>query len=478
MEKVLSCDTVIIGAGSAGIEAYKAATEAGANCILVESGPLGSTSQRTGETPLSSLGYAGLLANSRRELEQFGIKPTIDYSLETDNILNNIRAIRCKDIDSIVAFIYRLPERNRVLGKASFVDPFTIKTSDNITIKFKTAVIATGTVPLIPFELNQYTKFGCVYTITDLFELDHLPNSVAIFGASGDGLQIGQALSYLGIKTTVFGDHHLWELTDEAVIDVAIDLFRERFDLAIDSYTTAFEYSPTGGFCIFFMDQSQYENFLNVDSLLAASTKFAKVEGLNLREIGINLTRQGSIAVNTRTMQTSLDHIFAAGGAIDLNITTTQAKRTGVIAGRNAANFPKSEKLKDDVYLNILYTDPEMAIVGLTYDQVKQRAKQGLPFMTSDVRSNSGRFRTTHHSGGILRLYCDEATRVILGAEMCMYRASHIAHYLSLAIRQRLTVDDICEQQFFDLGYEEIILKACNIAKKALNRKLYNRHFD
>lgn len=469
-EKVLTCDTIIIGAGSAGIEAYKAATATGANCILIESGPLGTSAKRTGDTPISALFFAALMSHARWDLEKFGIKNSVDFGVDTENVLNSVRAVRGKETSEVLSFIYRIPEDHRLIGKASFIDEHTVLVDEHTQVKFQTAVLAPGTVPLIPFELNQYTKQGGVYSTGDIFELDHLPNSMAIFGSSGEGLQIGQALSYLGVKVVVFGDHNLWELTDESVLDVAIDLFKERFELVLDSYTTAFEKNDLG-FCIYYMDNSQYENFLNVDTVFSAGARFAKIEGLNLREIGVNLSRQGEIVVDPCTMQTSLKHIFAAGEAIDLHMTTAQAKRTGALAGKNAAIFPDCAPRKYDVALNILYSDPELAMVGLSYEQVKQRAKQGHPFVSAEVRTNEGRFRTTHHEGGILRIYCDEATHQILGSEMCLYRASHIAQYLSLVISQHMTVEDICDLCFFNLSYEEVIQQACQIAKRTLDRK-------
>lgn len=473
-EKVLTCDTIVIGAGSAGIEAYKAATGAGANCILIESGPLGTSAKRTGDTPLSALSFAGKISRARWDLEKYGIKTALDYGIDTENVLNSVRAVRGKETSEILSFIYRIPEDHRLIGKASFIDANTVQVSDSTQVKFKTAVIAPGTVPLIPFELNQYMKNGGVYTISEIFELDHLPNSMAVFGSSGEGLIIGQALAYLGVKVVVFGDHNLWELTDEAVIDTAIDLFKERFDLVLDSCTTAFECNEFG-YCIYYMDNSQYENFLNVDTVFAAGARFAKIEGLNLRELGINLSRQGEILVDEKTMQTSIPHIFAAGDATNLHMTTAQAKRSGLLAGKNAALFPECTTVSKDVHLNILFTDPEVAMVGLSYEQVKQRAKQGQPFVSSEVRTTEGRYRTTRHEGGILRLYCDEATHEILGAEMCMYRASHLAQYLSLVISQKMRVEDVCELSFFNLSYEEVIQQACQIAKRTLDRRQLGR---
>lgn len=469
-EIVLECDTVIIGAGTAGIEAYKAATENGANCILVESGPLGTTSRRTGDTPASFLMEAGKKCHSLLELEAYGISANFDFAFDTDHVLNNLRAARSKETGDVLSFIYRIPESNRLIGKGRFVDDHTVMVNENQTIRFKTAVIATGSAPVIPFELSRYGRESGVYTTNDFFDIDHLPNSIAVFGSNREGLQLGQALSYLGVKTVVFGTNRIWDLTDDSVMQTAINAFNDRFDLVLDTYTTAIEKTSTG-FSIYYLDSTNYENHLAVDSILTASIRCPKLDGLNIRSMGMKLDRVGCISVNENTLQTSLDHIFAAGEVTDLNMTTEFARHQGRIAGLNAARFPSVQALDKPVKVNIMGTDPEVAMVGLAYAEVVQRAKDGHPFIAGEVRASEGIYRITRHEGGLIRLYCDEETHQLLGAELCMHNAGHIAHSLAIAMAGKLTVEDVAKLPVFKPSYEEIIRKACRSVMRNIVRK-------
>ena len=725
-EIVLTCDTVVIGAGTAGVEAFKAATDEGVNCVLVESGPLGTSAKRSGDTPISTLMAAGRVSHALVELEKHGIKGLYELGmgLDLDQVLNNVRAVRAKDTSEVLSFIYRIAEEKRLIGKARFLDAHSLMVNESHLVRFKTAVVATGATSIIPYELNQYSAqalaekaaraareqaeltgstpelpypqvaTGGVYTPQELFELDHLPNSMAIFGSNREGLQIGQALAYLGVKVVVFGQHHIWKLTDESVIDAAIDAFKDRFDLVLESFTTAID-KYEQGFGIYYLDGTNYENILGVDTILVANVRYPKLEGLNLRSLGVEFERSGCIKIDPKTMQTSMPQIFAAGEVTDLELTLVNCRNDGRVAGINAArqalNMPDLPPLEQvapesehearymgrgpataqpaaahahaqalgltsvkraavsaaasavaasavaasassapavpaemeatpervievadatlaadlaadsatesadlapsaptapsaqaaasdeaaaasqcgdkkasqalplgagassalylyrdsagqvvdaaalaapeaeqgfDVYevrrntlekwahnlekganvtpppgevtpelqaeikaqheagrpvqfmeripdfkLDILHTDPELALVGLSYEEVKERARHGHPFVSSEVRATEGRYRITHQEGGILRLYCDEATHVVLGAEMCLHDAGHLAHFLAQAIASQLTVEQLYALPYFSSSYEEIIKSAAEQALKNIARK-------
>ncbi|HIV55434.1 MAG TPA: hypothetical protein H9898_06585, partial [Candidatus Anaerobiospirillum stercoravium] len=124
-----------------------------------------------------------------------------------------------------------------------------------------------------------------------------------------------------------------------------------------------------------------------------------------------------------------------------------------------------------DFKLDILHTDPELAMVGLSYEEVKERARRGYPFVSSEVRATEGRYRITHEEGGILRLYCDEASHIVLGAEMCLHDAGHLAHFLAQAIASQRTVEQLYALPYFSSSYEEIIKEAADQAIKNIARK-------
>lgn len=221
--KEIACDTVIIGAGTAGLEAYRAAAEEGADCILADGGRLGTTAQRSGELPASYLMSAGLSAHAFKSFKSMGLQlPDID--IDASGVLGMVRAMRSKATSSVLSFLYRIPEEKRLHGMVSFEDPHTLRVDEFTRVRFKSAVIATGTQPLVTYEQSQIEN---IITTNEFYELEKLPKSVAVFGSTAVGLQLGQALSYLGCDVTVFGQRRLWELSDEEVLTIALNTFSQ-----------------------------------------------------------------------------------------------------------------------------------------------------------------------------------------------------------------------------------------------------------
>lgn len=116
------------------------------------------------------------------------------------------------------------------------------------------------------------------------------------------------------------------------------------------------------------------------------------------------------------------------------------------------------------------FTSPGLAVVGMSLDEMKARARQGHHFVAAEVRLDDGRYRIIRREGGIIRLYCDEETHLPLGAEICAEGADHLAHFLTLAMRQKLTVEDLASFDFYHPSLEEAVGRVSLSALKALKR--------
>lgn len=469
--KHLDCDVLIVGAGSAGLAAYKAASGAGAFCILVERGPLGTTAQRSGDIPSALLSAAGNCCSKLRQVEKFGLKLR-GAEFDNQDVLNSLRQVRARSSTEVLSFIYKIPEKQRIMGTARFLDANRAAVGDEYVISFKCAVIATGASPVIPFEIG---RLGGILTSNDFFELDRLPKSLAIFGSGMVGLTLGQALSRLGVEVTVFGSGRIWQLTDEQVSAAARELLQLDFAFELSSKLSAVEKAGEG-YGIYYLDEYQYENYLKVDSVLAAEMRQPNLDKLNLRALGLELDGKGLTAVNPHTMQTKLPHIFAAGDAAFVSMSTVRARREGQVAGLNAARFPVLQEEPDQINLSMLFTSPGLAMVGLSLDQMKERARAGHHFVAAEAQLNGGRYRLMRREGGIIRLYCDEESHHPLGAEICADGAEHLAHFLALTIKQGLTVEELCDFDFYHPSLEEGIAQACAYARKALSRTGINSY--
>ncbi|MBQ9274603.1 MAG: FAD-dependent oxidoreductase [Succinivibrio sp.] len=466
--KELHCDTVVIGAGTAGVEAYRGACErSGRICILVDDGPLGTSAQRNGELPASFLMYAGLSMRALNELKRLGISSSAT-SFDTSGLLKAIRGERSRSTSEVLSFMYCIPEERRLHGRASFSDPHTLIVNGQTLVHFKSAVIATGSEPLVTYEQSRIPG---ILTTSELYEQNDLPASVAVFGSSSVGLQLGQSLSYLGVETMVFGQRRLWELTDDAVLSTALNMFSERFPLAVDSFITSIE-SQGGGYDIYYIDDGRYENYLHTAGVIAASSRVPNISRLNLSEIGVKVSRSGRIIVDRETMQTTVPHIFAAGGVCSEDQSTALTETEGHYAGINAASFPQLRPLPRRIKLRAVMTDPELAIAGLSLEEMKERAlRTGRNFVIGQSRFERSFSGLGINSGGILRLYADEESGAVLGAEICSGQAHHIAQLLALAIAREVTVDELSDFSFLHLSDEEAIAQAARHACETMSRR-------
>ncbi|HAR79607.1 MAG TPA: hypothetical protein DCR21_02140 [Succinivibrionaceae bacterium] len=468
--KEIECDSVVIGAGSAGIEAYREISCRGNKCVIIDPGPLGTTAQRSGEIPISILMSAGLAVHAGKRLADYGISTSEEVSINTSQVLNSIRIARSRTTSEVLSFMYRIPEELRLHGRARFTDANTISVSDSVDsyrVHFTTAVICTGTSPLVTYEQSRLPE---VITSNEFFDLKELPESAAVFGGSAVGLQLGQALSYLGKDVVLFGQKKLWNLTDSAVLNVARDMLSARFKMVTDSFITAIE-PDSPGYSIYYVDEWNYENYLHMDSVIAATGRIPNVGGMNLHEIGVKLTRRGQIIVDKDTMQSSVPHIFAAGGVTMDEMNTSLAKMQGRYAGINAVTYPKLSLMPKQIKVEIVYTDPILAIVGKSLDEMKSKASiKGSRFIVSEVRMNNSDYRAQHDEGGIISMYVDPRTRLIEGAEICAAGGDHIAQSLAFAIRRQMTVDELATFSFFHLSCESVIAQAAEKAVSLLGR--------
>ena len=465
------CDTAVVGGGTAGLEAYRAASDGGADCVLIDGGRLGTTAQRSGELPASYLMSSAMTVRALKSFHLHGLQIQ-NAEVSTDGVLPNLRAMRSKATSSVLSFLYRIPEEKRLHGMVSFEDPHTLTVGDHSRVRFKTAVIATGTEPLVTYEQSQLKN---IITTNEFYEQDRLPGSAAVFGSSSVGLQLGQALSYLGVDVTVFGQRILWRLSDEEVLSAALNQLSSRFSLAVDSFITAIE--PRGeGYSIYYIDGGKYENYLHTAEVIAASARIPNVAGLNLQHIGVKLTREGYIKTEPNTMQTSLKHIFAAG-SVRGSTSTAMAEAEGRYAGMNAASPHHMMAMPETVNIEICYTDPVLAVVGRGFEEMKLWARTtGGQFVAAHASFGNTLGSGGAHEGGCIGLYCDKRTHQVMGAEICSHDADHLAQLVAFAIKKRTIAEELVDFNFVHLSGEEVLsTAAADAVHKLTGRNGYQR---
>ncbi|HEY9120497.1 MAG TPA: dihydrolipoyl dehydrogenase, partial [Marinobacter sp.] len=376
-----------------------------------------------------------------------------------------VREERDRFVNFVVETVERFPEAHRICGNARFLSPHRIVVDGNLEVEAGRVVIATGSRPNIPGFLKD-AKDRLVVN-DDVFEWEDLPRSVVVFGPGIIGLELGQALSRLGVRVRMFGvNGGVGPLQEDTIRKCALTSFNEEFPLDADANVKAVERTDEG-VCIRFVDPDRGETTETFDYVLAATGRRPNVDGLDIQNADIALDDRGSPLFDHYTLQCSDSHIFIAGDANSDTPLLHEAADEGRIAGDNAGRYPDVRAGLRRVPLGIVFTDPQIATVGMTLKEVQERCKgsYGVGKLSFE---GQGRSRVIGANKGLLHLYGERGSGLFLGAEMFGPAAEHIGHLLAWAVQNRMTVSEMLNMPF----YHPVIEEGLRTALRDLNCNL------
>ena len=231
--KKLKVDVAVIGAGTAGLVAYRAAKAQGARTVLIERGVYGTTCARVGCMPSKLLIAAAEAAHMLQLAPQFGVHPGTTR-IDGVAVMARVRRERDRFVGFVVEGVDAMPDEDKVRGHARFVDPHTLQVDDHTEIDARRSVIATGSSPT---RLPTLENVGPgVITSDDVFYWNDLPRSVAVIGTGVIGLELGQALARLGVRTRVYArGGSVAQLSDPVVLKTASRVLCEELDIHFQS---------------------------------------------------------------------------------------------------------------------------------------------------------------------------------------------------------------------------------------------------
>jgi len=464
----LKVDVAIIGAGTAGLAAYRAARAAGARAVLIEGGAYGTTCARVGCMPSKLLIAAAESVHAIGRAPGFGIH--VDGALRVDGreVMARVKRERDRFVGFVVQGIDAIPDSDHVRGRARFIDRNTLEVDGKVRIAARAIVIATGSRPTVPPILQGLGDRLVVND--DVFAWDGLPRSVAVFGPGVIGLELGQALSRLGVRVVVLGrGGRVGPITDPYVKRAALQAFSHDFTLDTDAHVSRVErvgeeveidYASPGG-------ERRTQRF---DYVLAATGRVPNVDALGLENLDLARDARGVPLYDRRTLQAGSSPIFIAGDAADDAPLLHEAADEGRIAGGNAAAFPAVKPGPRRALLGIVFTDPQIAVVGGGFASLKTEALAAGEASFED----QGRARVMLRNRGLLRVYADPTNGRFLGAEMVGPDAEHIGHLLAWALQNEMTVARMLEMPF----YHPVIEEGLRTALRDLETKIREARAD
>lgn len=420
-------DLAIVGAGAAGLIAADFALHLGAKVALVEKDRIGGDCTWTGCVPSKALIKVAKVAHEVRSASRYGINagaPGTDMARVRDYL------------EGAIAHIYKptAPDALRqkgmdvFLGPTSFLDPWSIRTGDQV-IRSKKFLIATGARPFVP-PIAGLAEVD-YRTYLNIFDNERLPASMIVVGGGPVGMEIAQAYRRLGSQVTVVAERLLPKEDSDAR-----ELMQEVFEREGVRFVWGRAQScrQEGNAIRVSADKGQAIG----EMLLIASGRNPNVNGLDLEKAGVKYSAKG-IAVDTH-LRTSAKHIYAAGDVLGGQQFSHFAGWQAFQAVRNALLPGKSAGFTN-VVPRVTFTDPEVAQVGLA-EQTARSTFDGHLQVRRWPLSKVDRAVCEGDTDGFIKII---ATRdgTILGATIVAGRAGEAITELAIAMAHKLTIHDL-----------------------------------
>ena len=434
-------DLLVIGGGAGGLTAAGMGANFGAKTLMVEADKLGGDCTWHGCIPSKTLLHLSKVAQNVREAEKFGYRKS--RGLDFSTVMEHIRSKReevyeeADDPD-----IYRRMGVDIEFGEALFIDDHTIrivKDEENRRVSSRYIIIATGSKTKLP-PIEGVHKIS-YHTNETIFELKEQPESLAIIGAGPIGIEMAQAFQRLGTQVTVFDmlprilsndDDQLAAMLQDYLADEGVN-----FELS----ASVKKLSEISG------EKVRIETEVNGEpsiwegsEVLIAAGRTANYEGLQLERAGINHQTNG-ITVDNRC-RTNKKHIYAVGDVTGRYQFTHMSEHMAKVAVTNALlKIPKKIDRKHVPWST--YTDPELAHVGATEDELQENEisykTYRFPYDKIDRAITDG------STEGLIKVFAKEWSGKILGVTICGKQAGDLIGEYALAMRNGITLRNISD---------------------------------
>ncbi len=456
-------DLVVIGAGTAGLVTAIGTAELrlGLKIALVEQALLGGDCLNWGCVPSKTLLESARVAHLVRRAGTYGVSfpqaPEIDFAA----VMARVRQVRAEISSHDSVNRCHQAGIDVFFGTAQFINPHSLKV-DDILLPFKRAVITTGAKAVVPEIPGLET--GDFLTHETIFNLTELPARFAIVGGGPIGCELGQALQRLGSQVTII--QRRGQILPQEDQDIAnfLEQVLEQEGVRIKTSCQVQQVQTIGTKKMLQIKSpnSATVETLTVDRILIAGGRAANVASLGLVNAGIDTQPGLGIVVNDY-LQTSQPHIFAAGDVCSAWKFTHAADAMARIVIKNALFAPWGlgrEKVSDLLIPRVTYTDPEIAMIGLSPDQAQ---RQAIPHTPMEIPlTKVDRAVTAGQTRGFLRLVVGANSDKILGAVVVGPYAGELISAIIQAMQANLGLQTLAKTIFPYPTQAEILKKAAD----------------
>jgi mercuric reductase len=431
-------DLVIIGSGSAAFAAALKASEHESKIAMIEKGTIGGTCVNVGCVPSKNLLHAGQLRYYDSNRDFPGIRPgrtTMEFRRVIDQKDQIVRGLRKEKYSDVLK---SLPSAKFFRGKAGFVSKSRVKV-DGTNVDGRKFIVASGSSPRIP-SVPGIDKVDYL-TNVEALSLKDRPDSMVIVGGRALGLEFAQMYAHIGTQVTVLQRSERIIPEEEPIISYALRHYLEEEKIKIRTGAQVKRVDEKNGEKIVVAASNEKEFEVRGDELLMATGREPNTKELGLDIVGVRLRENGAVRVN-REMHTTAPNVWAAGDVIGEPMLETIAAKEGATAAENALQGTH-RKIDFLPVPRAVFTSPQVASVGLTE---KQAEEGGYECACRTVEmSKVPKAITIREMRGLIKMVAEARTGRVLGVHILGDNAADIIHEGALAVKFRLTIDDLID---------------------------------
>ncbi|MBM86237.1 MAG: Si-specific NAD(P)(+) transhydrogenase [Rhodospirillaceae bacterium] len=416
-------DMIVIGSGPGGRRAAIQGAKFGKNVLVVERGQrVGGVSVHTGTIPSKTLRETALNLSGWREREFYGRS----YRVKEDITADDLRVRLRKTLDHEVEVLEHQFQRNSVdtlTGTAQFIDPHSIVVTmdDGAAMKYSAAcfILSVGSTPYRP----DYVPFDgkSVFDSDDILDVPRMPRSIAVVGGGVIGVEYATIFSALDVPVTLIEAREtILDFVDrELVAEMMHDLRDRGFVLRLGCKIKSVKRSKSG--CIITTENGRV---VRSDMVLFAAGRSGATDMLNLEAVGLKADSRGRLAVDKKTFQTSVPHIYAAGDVIGFPSLASTSMEQGRIAACHALGHPVFNP--PEFFPYGIYAVPEISTVGLSEEEVREA---NIPYEVGIARfRETSRGHIMGLNSGMMKIIVNLKTRKLLGVHIVGEGATELIH--------------------------------------------------
>ncbi len=435
-------DVIVVGSGPGGYVCAIRSAQLGLKTACIESRKtLGGTCLNVGCIPSKSLLHSSeMYHKAQKELNNLGIEIG-NVKLNLPKMMNN----KNKSVLTLTKGIEFLFKKNKIIhlkGKGSILAKDTVVVTDDsgkkITYKTKNIVIGTGSVPISLPGIKIDEKI--IVSSTGALSFNKVPKELIVIGGGYIGLELSSVWKRLGSNVTVieFFDHIIPGIDKDISSEFLKILNKQGINFKLDSKVTDVRVVKDKAVVDFINNKNAKKEKIKCDKVLVAVGRKANI-GPDIFKLGIKLNNQKKIQINNK-FETSIKNIYAIGDVVDKGpMLAHKAEDEGIAVAEIIAG--QAGHVNYGAIPAVIYTNPEVAMVGKTEEQVKKeniKYKVGkFPFMANS------RAKVNNETEGFVKIIADEKSDKVLGVSIISVIAGTMIAELVLAMEFGASAEDL-----------------------------------